>query len=201
MANARTGIERGAKAASLDFIWRTQKEMCSQLLGSYLPDTQWAVRFASFEGDVAGRAEEYTFYLDGKNGTLERIQQTVPENAPGTTLSQAEARGIALAAVERYFGLQPDQLKEISATDLKRPARKDWQFIFQDTTKELKADGQAQITITIAGNKVIDYERSVFVPETWTRTENERTSAFSVFGMVNILLLLGTVCYGISFFW
>lgn len=190
LANARTGIERGAKAPSLDFIWRTQKEMYPQLLGSYLPDTQWAVRFASFEGEVAARAEEYTVYLDSKNGTVERIQQTVPENAPGATLSQAEARGIALAAVEHYFGLQPDQLKEISATDLKRPERKDWQFIFQDTTKELQADGQARITITIAGNKVIDYERSVFVPETWTRTENERTAAFNVFGMVNILLLL-----------
>lgn len=172
------------------FIWRTQKDLYSKLLGTYLPTTHWQVRFALFEGDLIERAEEYRISVNDNGQNVYRVQHILPEQAKGDSLSQGEARGLALGAVRNFFKLNADQLKEISAIDVERPHRKDWIFTFQDTSEEIKKDGQARISITIAGKTVIDYERFIFVPETWTRAETNRLSFLGSLSMICMLFLI-----------
>jgi hypothetical protein len=171
------------------FIWRTQKDLYSTLLGTYLPSAHWQIRFASFEGDLIERTEEYRVFVN-TDGNVYRISHTLPEQTKGSSLSQGEARGIALAGAKHFFNLGPNELKEISAFDIERPHRKDWTFTFQDTSRELKEDGQARVSIIIGGKTVIDYERFVFVPETWARTETNRLSFLGSFSMICLLFIL-----------
>ncbi len=172
------------------FVWRTQlRKIYKKLLGTYLTTVHWKTRFMLFEGDIAERAEEYICFINTK-GEVYRIWHILPEAQKGKSLSEGEARGIALSTVKEHFGLSTDQLKEISAIDIKKPERKDWNFIFQDTTHKLKDGGQTRINIVIGGDKIVDYERFIFVPEAWTRAETLREGVLSSFGMISMLFLV-----------
>ncbi|MFT6765776.1 MAG: hypothetical protein ACJAZS_000668 [Alteromonas naphthalenivorans] len=182
------------------FMWQTQsKEMYKNLLGTYLSTVHWKIRFSHFEGDITERAEEYICFVN----THEKVYRTLhvlPEAQEGKSLSEGQARNIALDTIKKQFELDTQQLKEISAIDSKKPHRKDWNFIFQDTTHELKEGGQTRINIAIGGDQVTDYEQFVFVPEAWTRQETQKDGVFGSFKLgcmlflvLFILLTMGTV--------
>lgn len=180
------------------FVWRTQsKETYKTLLGNYLTTVHWKTRFMLFEGDVAERAEEYICFVNN-DGKTYRIWHILPEAQKGKYLSEGEARGIALSTIKKHFGLGTDHLKEISAIDIKKPERKDWNFIFQDTTHELKDGGQARISIVIGGDKVVDYERFIFVPETWVRAETLRVGMLSSFSVMSMLFFVLLIMFSIG---
>jgi hypothetical protein len=196
---AESDVIKEPKYNTHTFVWRTQtKEIYQKLLGSYLSSNHWKVRFAAFDGDITQRSEEYTLFIDNQNKVF-RIKETVPEDKSGASLLQAEARGIALETVHKEFNISLDTLKEISAIDTKRPKRKDWEFVFQDMSTQLIAGGQAHITVTIAGEKVIDYHRSIFMPEDWIRSEEERIQSLHLFKMVAFLLLIILIALATGF--
>lgn len=173
------------------FVWQTQtQEMYKKLLGNYLATAHWKVRFVQFEGDVAERAEEYICFIDNRKD-IYRVWHILPEAQKGKSLSEGEARGLALDTIKEKFKIDANQLKEISAIDIKKPERKDWNFIFQDTTHVLKDGGQTRINIVIAGDKIVDYEQFIFAPETWIRTETLRQSMLTSFsGLAFIFMVL-----------
>ncbi len=86
------------------FVWRTAKELYKKLLGAYLTPAQWLVRHAKFEGDIVARAEEYKIYTN-PDGTITRIDHTLPESQEGKTLVEADARKLAHAALKKEFNL------------------------------------------------------------------------------------------------
>lgn len=172
------------------FMWQTQpRDVYKNLLGTYLTTAHWKTRFVTFEGDVAERAEEYVCFVNTQSEVY-RVWHILPEAQEGKSLSEGEARGIALATIKEHFDLSAQELKEISAIDIKKPHRKDWNFIFQDTAYDLKDGGQTRISIVIGGDKIVDYERFIFVPETWIRTETLRTGMLSSFSMISILFMI-----------
>ena len=69
-----------------------------------LPEPRWNVRIATFEGDVAERAEEWRVFVT-KAGQILRTEHTLPEARPGATLDENAARERAVASVARDFGL------------------------------------------------------------------------------------------------
>jgi hypothetical protein len=141
-----------------------------ELLGVYLPKPRWRVRAATFEGDVADRAEEWRIFVDSA-GVVRNVQHVIPEARAGASLDEAAARSRALAAVQERFGLAPAQLKEISAKPAKQKARMDWTFTFADTTVAPIAAGEARLDATLAGDEVASVTRYVFVPEAWARQQ------------------------------
>ena len=180
------------------FMWQTQpREQYKELLGSYLTTAHWKVRFAQFEGDLTNRAEEYVCFVNTE-GKVYRILHVLPESQHGASLSEGEARGIAIAAIQEHFDLETKQLKEISAIDIKKPERKDWNFIFQDTSHELKEGGQTRIRITIGGKQVTDYDQFIFVPETWVRAETLKESIFGSFKFACILFIVFFILIAMS---
>ena len=60
-------------------------------------------------------------------------------------------------------------VREISATPQKLPARTDWTFIFTDTTVPPLPKGEPRIRVDVAGDEVAAVGRSMFVPEDWER--------------------------------
>ena len=177
------------------YVWRTWDiSVYERLLGSFLSAPHWQVRFARFDEDipVEDRAEEYRVYVD-RTGQLMSIDHRTPEGWPGAELDEAEAGALADGALITHFGLRPEEVKRISADIEKRPARRDWRFVFSSDAALSEAPGQARIAVDLAGDRVERVSRFIHVPEEWQRTEREREQSLSVIGALAMVLLVGLV--------
>jgi hypothetical protein len=174
------------------FVWQVGgRDIYHQLVGSYLSPPCWNIRFARFQGDIVQRAEEYNVTIVG-GGEVGRVRHQLPESAPGLSLQEADARQLVQKAIESLFQLRSDRLQEISAVASKLPNRADWTFTFSDPNYPLKR-GQGRIAISIAGTRIVDGYRYVFVPEDWQRKERAQR---------NIVDLIRIACWSLlGLFW
>ncbi|HVU24718.1 MAG TPA: CPBP family intramembrane glutamic endopeptidase [Opitutus sp.] len=186
------------------FAWQTAgPDGYRTLLGRYIPNALWQVRFVTFEGDVAERAERWDVYLTG-TGALDGISHQLPEARAGASLAEADARQKVDAEIRRKWQLDPAQLKEISATSAKRPKRVDWTFVFRDPSVTSLAAGQARLEVDLAGDEITNAYRFVFVPEDWERADralqtNLHTGEI-ITRVVTVLLILTGIGVGIVAF-
>jgi hypothetical protein len=156
------------------FVWqKTNKEIYTQLLQTYLNPPSWVIRYARFKGTISERAEEYAMLIDYQ-GNIRRFRHKLPEEEPGAQLSEQEARKIAQIALTNRFGILPKTIIELSACSQQRPARRDWIFTFFDSEQKQLPEKSARISVTIAGNVATDAYRYVHVPEEWLRAEQQQ---------------------------
>ncbi len=88
------GIDDGSGGPH-EFVSRTAGEARRlELLGRYLPVARWRVRVATFEGDLAERAEEWNAVVD-RTGAPQQLEHTLPEGRAGASLDEAAARAVA----------------------------------------------------------------------------------------------------------
>jgi len=174
-----------------------------ELLGVYLPKPRWRVRIATFEGDVADRAEEWLMYVSA-SGEIRNVRHTVPEARAGASLDEATARTRALAAVKERLALDAGQIKEVSAKPQKQKARTDWKFTYTDTTIVLASppaspklrsseggpQGEPRIDVDLAGDEVASVARYIHVPEEWER-QQRAASTRNVIIQVAIAVVFG----------
>jgi MFS family permease len=178
------------------FLWQTAgKETYSKFLGQYLPAPHWKVRFARFEGDVAERAEEYQVFIDG-TGRVYRYRHQLPEDRPGKSLAENEARAIAHATLQKQYQLDAAAMKEVSAEPSKLKERTDWLFTFADIDKFKLQQGEARLAIKISGDQMTDAYRFVHVPEEWGRAERERRNIPDMLQMVLSVVMVLIVVAG-----
>ena len=184
---------RGGATRTGRFVWQTAgRETHEKLTGSYVPGPRWRIRYATFEGSVEDRAEEYRVIVAGSD-TVPRVIHRLPEAREGEALSEEAARSKAQAAVSSRCGLAPGDLKEVSADPSQRPARRDWTFVFADRTRSLP-QGEARVAAVVAGDEVSDVYRLVHLPEDWERDERSRSSLVGILGIIGgILLALGAL--------
>jgi len=155
------------------FVWREAgPEAYRALIGSMLPPPLWEVRYAMFEGDVADRAEEWRVAIN-PDGSVRQVRHQLPEGRDGARLSKEQALARAEDHLRARFGLAA--LTQVAAEDKDRPARTDWSFVFADPRVDVGKDGEARIAVALAGDEVVGSRRYVHVPETWLRTERERS--------------------------
>ena len=193
-------VEGGSEIKD-QFVWNTSgADTYRSLLGTYLEPPRWQVRVATFEGDVAERAEEWQVAIAG-DGTPLRIRHRLPQGRGGASLSAAEARVLAHRAVRERFGLEPSALKEVSAVSNQLPARRDWVFTFADTAATLLRQGELRLSAEVAGDRVVDAYRYVFVPEEWEREYRSRESLLGILRtprfMVSALVIVAGAVVGI----
>ena len=167
-----------------------------QLLGVYLPEPRWRVRVATFEGDVADRAEEWLVLVTA-TGEVGAVRHEVPEGRAGASLDENQARQVAVKAVADRYGLDAarGQVKEISARPSKLKARTDWTFTFVDTTLPPLPQGELRVSADIAGDEVMALARFVYVPEEWSRQARATATRDTILRIL-IGLLFGTVLVG-----
>jgi hypothetical protein len=163
-----------------------------QLLGVYLPAPRWSVRIASFDGDVANRAEEWQVFVTG-SGEPRTIRHTLPEGRAGATLDEPAARQLAGRALEERLGLSiaRGDVKEISARPAKLKARTDWTFTFVDTTLEALPQGELRVVAEIAGDEVVATGRSVYAPEEWQRRSRAAATRNTILRVLITLVFAG----------
>ena len=178
------------------FVWRTAgRSTYAGLVGSYLDAPGWTVLVRRFEGDVAERRESWTVRVD-RDGRVARVTHDLPEARAGAALDADAARALAVRTIHDRFGLDGSALREVSAAPSKLPNRTDWTITEQDLTKPLP-QGEARLSVRIAGGEVADVSRFVHVPEEWERAERNRDTALAILqgaaGVLGGLALLAGV--------
>ncbi len=143
-----------------------------ELRGTYLPKTHWRVRIATFEGDVAERAEEWDVVVTD-TGDARITSHVLPEGRAGAALDEEAARRLAGQALMQRYRLDAarGQVREISARPQKLKARTDWTFVFADMTVPPLPKGEPRIRIVVGGDEVTGVSRFVYVPEDWERQQ------------------------------
>lgn len=184
-----------------EFAWRElDRAVFRDLVGKFLAAPRWEVRLARFEGDVAERAEEWRVRVAG-DGSWITVVHRLPEAREGASLSEQEARDLALGTIRGRFGLEPGEVEEIEVSPRKRPARMDWTVTFGSRREPLLAQGDRRATVQIAGDEVTDAYKWVHVPEKWERDERDRSGRLAIArisGGVGIaLVILGGAVAGV----
>jgi hypothetical protein len=173
------------------FIWQTARNQFAKLMGTYLPPAYWIARVAQFTGDLTARAEEYRFYFDG-TGELKRVTHIVPESLPGANLAEPTAEKKVHELFNSVYTVDPKMLSKISAESTKQPERTDWVFKYQDTNVVLP-EGQARFQVDLSGDTVADYQRLIFVPESWQRTQQEKETIYHIIALYAKMILIGAL--------
>lgn len=177
------------------FVWQTSGVTTYRgLVGTFIDPPGWQIRYARFRGDVVERAEEYAVYLSGE-GKVFRFVHQLPEETPGANLSEAEARPIAERVLREEMGEDPARLRRVGASPSKRPSRTDWSFTYSDRRVRLQ-EGEARLTVEIAGDQVADYYRHVHIPEEWLRAERDRRGVAQVIEILAGVILAGVLLGG-----
>jgi len=183
----------GGENAPHRFVSETAGEQRRrELLGTYLPLPHWRVRAATFEGDVAERAEEWSVVIH-RTREVGRVHHTLPEHRPGASLDEDAARQLAHKGAAERFGLRAERgdLKEISAKPSKRAARTDWEFVFSDATVTPLQQGELRVRVEIAGDEVVGTGRLVHVPEEWSRQQRAAQTRAFIIGILSSVLFGG----------
>jgi hypothetical protein len=195
------------RAAGHEFVWQVGgKDRFASLLGRYLPTPRWRVRVATFEGDVANRAEEWAVLVNHR-GEPERISHQLPESRAGATLTEDEARARAREAAQQTLQLPAASLREVSAQPARLTARTDWTFVFQDLTVEPVAmttapatgqgadasRGEARIEVVIAGDEVARVRPYLRVPEIWQREQRARDTFAQIVAVFSTIIAGGAL--------
>jgi hypothetical protein len=153
------------------FVWREAgPDAYRHLIGNVLAPPVWQVRYATFEGDVVERAEEWRVAI-ANDRSVRAMSHALPESRPGAQLSRDAALALARAALVKRFGVDAAPLTLVAADEEQRPARTDWAFTFGDPRIAVGAGGEARYAVNVAGDEVSAAGRFIHVPETWTRGE------------------------------
>ncbi len=173
------------------FIWQLNKKMYKTLLNSYLDGPYWQIKFVRFNGTVDERTEQYTIFINN-NGKPFRFAHKNSEIAYGKNLNEEQARKIVIDAITTQFSLSKKDISEISATKDKKPNRTDWTFIYSKTSPdELKNhNGQLRIYTYINGDKIVDINQYIHVPEQWKRNDiNKQNTIKIIINLCSILFM------------
>ncbi len=181
---------RGEPGLDDRFIWQEGGgDAYDALIESYLAPPRWAVRFATFEGDVVDRAEEVAVSV-GNDGQVLRLSHRLPESRAGASLDEEPARAVARSVLRDRFGIDPEALNEVSAEPEQQPERLDWKFVFKDEASYPLDRGEARIAVHLAGDEVVDSYRFVHIPEEWERAERNRRSSAQLIQIVCVVALI-----------
>lgn len=178
------------------FIWQQDKNLYEKLLGKYLSEPQWIIRFVKFSGTQQERTEEYFAFINDKK-ELSRIYHKIPEDKKDQKLRESKARIIARTHIAQVLNLDPKSLNEITAKSKQLKDRINWKFVFADPNALSIDKTEARIVIKIDGDDVSDAYRYVNIPEDWIRDEKNKQNTLSI--LETIILLLFTFISMLTF--
>lgn len=170
-------------------------ELYGTLMGTYLLPAFWLVRFARFTGTETERALQYIIFLNSEGTVIETFTQ-IPQSTPGSTLSEPDARSIAIAALEKQYNVPITTYQETECTAIQQPARTDWRIVFEDKrySSELK-EAKAVVGTVISGDTPSTIWRSMQLPAQWLREQGQQYTRDLIRYILVLLCALGIFIY------
>src|SRR5262249_39378348 len=131
----------------------------------------WRVRFSQWDRD------DWLEIWLGARGELIAFDRSLPEDAPGSAIPQAQARRLATELLERQrFDLAGATLVESSTVT--RTNRVDHRFIWQSERVIGKA-GHPRVLVAVQGDQVATLAPYLYTPPEYRR-ERDRTTIVSI---------------------
>ena len=96
----------------------------------------------------------------------------VPEAEAGAALSADDARAIAVTAATRDWGVDFSQYRALTASAAIRPGKRvDHEFVYERKLEDAPSigAGRLRLRLVVAGDRLIQLQRYVFVPEAFAR--------------------------------
>lgn len=187
------GFGEARGALQHKYIWQTYgKDMYHKLMGSFLYPPIWKVRFLQFNGDIIERAYHIAALVGATHlsahPTYAALGATysLPDQVPGKSLSEKEARVIAdRALVDK--GVDLTQTTLISAVAHKQPDRQDWAFTYAHT--QVLPHEQARTAVVVEGDEVHYIHNEIHVPESWQREQTKHEGTGNALTILMHILL------------
>lgn len=196
-------VQDQTMSSSHRFIWQVYgKEVCQDMQCSYLQGVTWLVRFVQFSRPVEERCEELRASIANayciENVGIDEVcpeviglQHYIPEHHTGADITEEKALDIAYAYIQEQFLLDKQSIELVSVVSKKLEHRRDWTVVVQDLEFfDFNQEGQARIQITISGDVVTEYNRFIFVPEDWSRTDQAFLMNLSIFKIALYFILI-----------
>lgn len=135
-----------------------------------LPGPVWQVRLAR-ERD----RNRWWVVVDARDGRVTGFARGQPEEAPGASLTPAEALAKAKEAA-RATGVDPAALTVVSATAEERRARRDHRIDFEAASPSA-GGARRRVAVEVAGDRPSVVATALKLPEEWARAQGRSTAA------------------------
>ena len=155
-----------------------------RLVTMELPASIWESRFVKSES-----RHEWRVTVDPRTRQVRSFRRTLPDEAPGADLSEGEARERARVLI-RSFGTDDSRWREIAARSDRRPNRRDWTFVFDDSSAGVEG-AVPRLTTSISGDLDAGYGVTLFVPEAYVRQRTLSTPLSTLLLIVRLLVMGG----------
>lgn len=187
----RTTVTHNGLYPARYFVWHhAGAEVTQSLIGKYLDTPFWVITWRRFDGPVEERTEQWQAWIY-PDGRLHELVHQLPEGRAGERLTRAQATAMAHERISALGWADPANLEEKTVEEIQRPARSDWSLTYLDKASFHQGDGAAAIIIKIAGDEVVNYYRTIDIPEAWTRGESEQYAREQPYRIVAQVALLG----------
>ncbi len=129
------------------------------------------------------------------DGRLFGVEISLPEEAPGASLSEKEARQIAERFLVERLKVPLREWRFVEAQQFQRPARRDFLFIYEHRQKQFPPNrpeaGKVRLWVEVAGDKVVGYYLPyLHTPESWEFRERQQRSARVVLMVASVGLYI-----------
>ena len=121
-----------------------------------------------------GQEEEYSVLI-APDGRLLGYSHLLPEDAPGASLSSADAQALAENFLEGLSHLAEIPLRLVESTQIDRPERLDHRFEWEREDSR-PAGATYRVYVTVAGDSIAAYGEYLKIPEDAIRARNEAHS-------------------------
>ncbi|MCU0648230.1 MAG: CPBP family intramembrane metalloprotease [Gemmatimonadaceae bacterium] len=159
------------------------------------PASAWQVRYVRTDGELETRAESWRLWLRGDGRPL-AWRHVLPDSATRAPVSRDEARTAAVRALAA-LGVPAEALRDVSASEERRPNRLDIGFLFDDTRLRLPDGASARWSVVVAGGDVVDVRPAGYLPEAYERTRQSFDTVRVVVVGGLLLLTIVTVVLGL----
>jgi hypothetical protein len=192
---------RNNQTSENKFIWQTYgKTSYENLEQDYIPAHGWEILWKNFTGILEERAEMFgvTVSVDGE---ILKIVHSIPEFRHGADLDAKDAQKIALDFIKQVYGFEKDRLELVSCESKKHEHRRDYIVTYKDLKRyDFKPDlGQARIIVSLAGDKLQEIKRVIYVPEKWSRQENGRVMQDAILNTILYAIVLIFIIFAAYF--
>jgi hypothetical protein len=162
----------------------------NRIYETQIPIALWGVRYFK-DSDL----EEYYVVLKA-DGSLHSIHHTLPENAPGPSLSKEEAAALGEKFLREQKKVDLAGWSLVESKSKKQPHRTDHTLTWQEDaalTPDKDPSGQAfaRRELQVLGDEMTSYRTYVKIPDKWIRKQDEQGLSRTLYFVGTILAYVG----------
>ncbi len=136
--------------------------------------------------------EEFKVYVTPA-GEIASFTHLIEDEQEGASLTREEALVMATTFLTETMGISTAELELKESTELGRPNRIDWTFVYTKPGFEPFDGADYRYRVVIQGDQIGEYSEKLHVPETWTAQYRRMRSFNDLGGSIASVLTIATL--------